>query len=291
MRSLSPHARGWPTLAAVRSPQRALVASWVVLALVASAAPARAQEESEAEGAAETNEADAAEGEATIEGNYEPDQRGETDETEEEEQGTAADSVTTAESMPASPVYQSSSGRTFGLDLTLSLGGAVTALEAAGGNVVSSAQADPVGGSLDLSAALRYRALSIGPRVALTLDPQFLLTNVAIGADWTLTNDAVAPYVRASVGLSVVDVLGGALPQQGAADILGVGVELGVGVRWSIDDGFFLGLELAGAWHHLWRAAVPTCTGSCTDGAFDLRRSGESDALQLRLSVTAGYRF
>lgn len=217
-------------------------------------------------------------------GRYEPDQRGEHE---------AEPVMATAGAAPDSEEARGfGGGRGVGVELALWAGGGVLGVDAAGGdNLVRSTQRSSIGGAFGLSASLRVGPLAVGPRVSFAIDPSILLVHTGLGADVFLLDGPLVPYVRASVGLSVAAPLGDLLAAQGDARILGVGVELGVGVRWRATDHLFVGVELVGGWHHLWRAAVPDCTSGCTDGELDLRRPGESDALSVRVALTLGWAF
>lgn len=299
--SLSPNARACRTLGAVQHRATIVLRYAIALVLLASVLPGRARaQESETDAppadAVENDEAAQAEENAVVGGTYEPDQRGEHEEPgEQEERGEEnvelqSSEVTGDVATASAPAYGGSDE--LGFELRLWLGGAATSLDPVGdGNLVSSAQDGGIGGAVGFGGAVRFGSLRIGPRVGFTIDPSFVLTNIALGADYLLTSDEIVPYLRASVGMSIVDLLGDAPAQQSTADIFGIGVEVGAGARWYAYRGLFLGLELTGGWHHLWRAAVPDCTGGCTAGAFDLRRSGESNGLSLRLSIDVGWTF
>jgi hypothetical protein len=219
---------------------------------------------------------------------YEPDQRGAT----EEDVTVATEQASYAPASAGDSEYATSGGSGMGVDLVLSLGGAISALDAAGqGNLVSASQEGSFGASLGFNAMFRIGRVAFGPRVSMILDPSFVLANLGIGAQVMLTEDAIAPYVSASIGGTIVTGLGDALPSQETAGIFGVGAELGGGVRWHATREVIVGAELGAGWHHLWRDAVPSCTTDCTGSELDLRTSGESDALTLRLSLYAGYSF
>lgn len=307
---LSTNAQRSPTLGGVdRGGAMAVMASRrararcaaIALALVAIAVPelARAQEESD-----ETTETEEAAETATEDGDYEPDQRGEHDEEEAtggegyepdqrgehdepQEELDAAVGVATA-------AYERGEAldRGLGFDVQLWLGAGFLGIDAAGGdNLVRATQRSSISAALGLAAGLRLGPVIVGPRVGLSIDPTMLLANVALGADVLLLDGDIAPYVRASLGLTLAAPLGDQLPAQSEASILGVGLEVGVGARWRFYRGLYLGLELAGGWHHLWREALPSCTGECADADLDLRMPGESDALTLRLSLSVGWAF
>src|SRR5690606_15923375 len=118
----------------------------------------------------------------------------------------------------------------FGFELQLWLGGTVSTLDIAGdGNLVRADQHGAFGGAFGFGAGFRVGPVLIGPRVGLTLDPAFALANLALGAEVALLPGDIAPYVRASVGATLVTALERPLPDQEEAGILGVGVEVGAG--------------------------------------------------------------
>ncbi|MCZ7682868.1 MAG: hypothetical protein M5U28_30335 [Sandaracinaceae bacterium] len=298
------------TDAARRTSMRAAALA-AALALLAGPALARAQDE---QGDPEESAEDGGRyepdqrGEHDEEGSggegYEPDQRGEHDEEEQSGGGESYEPDQRGEHEPepepvvatagAAPDVEEARGLGGGVGLEVSLwaGGGVLGAEAAGGdNLVRSTQQSSIGGAFGLSASVRVGPVAVGPRLSFSIDPSILLVHTGLGADVFLLDGPLVPYVRASIGLSIATPLGDLLPAQGDASILGVGVELGVGVRWRATDHLFVGVELAGGWHHLWRAAVPDCTSGCTDGELDLRRPGESDALSVRVALTLGWTF
>lgn len=233
-------------------------------------------------------------------GEYEPDQRGEHDEPadESEEAPVALDSaairqsVETTAGVGASGSYRSG----FGFELGLWLGGVVTDLDIIGdGNLVRATQRGSVGASFGFAAGMRFGPVLVGPRVGLTIDPSFLLADLGVGVEVLLMpeamTDGITSYVRAAVGGSLVTDLASPLPEQRDAGIAGTVAEVGIGARWTPWRGLVIGLELAGTWHHLWREPVEGCDIGCNDGSVDLLRAGESDALQLRLSLSAGWTF
>lgn len=229
---------------------------------------------------------------------YEPDQRGalETEppgEAQEEEaplEQTRTEPGSVNISAQADSGYATSSSR-FGFELALELGASLTALDSAGqSNLVRETQEGSVGAALGFRAAFRVGPAAIGPRVAMIIDPSFVLANLGIGVHVMLLPDAVAPFVSAALGATIVSALGDPLPAQQNAGIFGLGAELGGGVRWQSHVGLIMGAEVAAGWHHLWRDGA-ACASECSDGEFDVREPGESDALTLRLSLFAGYSF
>lgn len=224
---------------------------------------------------------------------YEPDQRGEHGEEGESEQTSAPPEPTV--DAGGSAELASSEGRSasgIGVDLALWLGASVTALDAVGdGNLVRSTQEGSFGATLGFTASMRFGQVAIGPRVMMILDPSFVLANLGIGAQVMLLPDDLTPFVSAAIGGTIVTGLGDPLPSQGDVGIFGIGAELGGGVRWQASSDLVVGAELAAGWHHLWRDAVPACEGECSESELDLRTSGESDGLTLRLSLFAGYAF
>ncbi len=217
---------------------------------------------------------------------YEPDQRG----AEGDEE---ADAGATMQAMPASAeLAGESSGSGIGVDLALWLGASVTALDAIGeGNLVRARQEGSFGAALGFSANLRIGQVAFGPRVSMILDPSFVLANLGIGAQYMILPEAFTPFVSASVGGTIVTALGDALPSQREVGIGGIGADVGGGVRWDVTRDLVVGAELSFGWHYLWRDAAPACTTECAEPEFDVRTTGESDALTLRLSLFAGYSF
>jgi hypothetical protein len=228
---------------------------------------------------------------------YEPDQRG----VVEPQQPPAVEpqSLERREQIAAEPGSAdaeiageyAASGSRFGLELAIDLGAALTALDSAGqSNLVRSTQEGSVGAAIGVRAGFRIGPASFGPHIAMILDPSFILANLGIGVHVMLLPEEIAPFVSFALGATIVSNLGDALPAQEGTGIFGIGAELGGGVRWQSRDGLILGGEAAAGWHHLWRDGV-ACEGECTDGDFDVRDPGESDALTLRLSLFAGYAF
>lgn len=234
---------------------------------------------------------DAANALAADGGTYEPDQRGEHDEREEVEAdaGRAGPSVELSGASVGGTYTRESD---LGFELSLWLGGALTALDVAGdGNLVRESQRGSFGSSFGFAAGMRFGPVIVGPRVGLTIDPSFLLADLGLGVDVLLMDGAIAPYVRAAGYGSLVTGLASPLPDQDHAGIAGAGAELGAGVRWRPWRGLVVALDAAGIWRHLFRDPLPACSANCADAPFDLTRPGESDALQLRLSLSVGWTF
>jgi hypothetical protein len=256
--------------------------------------------ESEA-GESETGELEAGEaGVLAVDGGtYEPYQRGVHDLEDLESEEPRVDTI--AGSAPLSIGTSSDERRVnynteLGFELALWLGGVVTDLDiAGGGNLVRATQRGSVGASFGFAAGLRIGPVIVGPRVGLTIDPSFLLADLGVGVEVLLmppgTSSEVSSYVRAAVGGSLVTGLAAPLPEQRDAGVAGTVAEVAIGARWNPWRGLVIGLELAGLWHHLWREPVEACDVGCNDGTLDLLRAGESDALQLRLSLSAGWSF
>lgn len=236
---------------------------------------------------------------------YEPDQRGEHDGPEprpepdeaapppmapDSEDEARGDITTVSESMPGVARTAADGSSFFGFDVQLWLGGGLTSVEAfENQNLVRPDQQGGFGANLGLSAGLRMGPITVGPRATLTVDPSFLLITVGADVRVILTSDAVAPTLRASLSGVFLTGLSDALPSQSGAG--GVHAELGAGVRWHFGGGFTFGAEVSGGYLHLDRQEEAGCTAPCTEGEFDLRRSGSSDGLTLRLNLSAGYRF
>lgn len=218
-------------------------------------------------------------------GTYEPDQRGGHDQPEREVERQETTMLVDAGSVRGDSLDD------FGFELALSLGGSLTSLDVTGdGNLVRASQRGSFGSSFGLAAGVRFGPVVLGPRAALTIDPSFLLADFGLGVDVILMGGELAPYVRAAAFGSIVAGLSTPLPQQEHAGIAGFGAELGAGVRWRPWRGLIVGLDVAGAWRHLYRDSI-ACTSSCTEESFDLGRAGESDALQLRISLSVGWAF
>ncbi len=190
----SPEAR---ILAAVV--RRVLLACSMLLALSLSASSVRAQE---GEAPAETQDAETPDGTAEPAGTseteqpatgtppaeaqaaggttYEPDQRGNHEEHEPANSGAASAAQTGGDAEVESMQVQPTSGYgrseraepgSTGFDLSIWLGGGLTSIDVAGdGNLISSTQTAGGGGAFGLSAAMRFGALRIGPRVGLTVE-------------------------------------------------------------------------------------------------------------------------
>lgn len=228
-------------------------------------------------------------------GTYEPDQRGGHEEPDDESEAAPVvlvDAGRTQATSGEGAAYRSG----FGFELGLWLGGVVTDLDIeGGGNLVRATQRGSVGASFGFAAGMRFGPVLVGPRVGLTIDPSFLLADLGVGVEVLLMpeamTDGITSYVRAAVGGSLVTDLASPLPEQRDAGIAGTVAEVGIGARWTPWRGLVIGLELAGIWHHLWREPVEGCDIGCNDGSVDLLRAGESDALQLRLSLSAGWTF
>ena len=301
--------RAAATLSAVH--RRDATTSWARSSLLALALAllvpglALAQDASEEQpevedGEVEGGEAEGGEPDALAQdgGEYEPDQRGEHEVESESEAPVVVDAAATRQSVEttagvgAGQSYRSD----FGFELALWLGGVVTDLDiVGGGNLVRATQRGSVGASFGFAAGMRFGPVIVGPRVGLTLDPSFLLADLGVGVEVLLMpeamTDGITSYVRAAVGGSLVTDLSAPLPEQRDAGIAGTVAEVGIGARWTPWRGLVIGLELAGIWHHLWREPVEGCDIGCNDGSVDLLRAGESDALQLRLSLSAGWTF
>ena len=297
--------RAAATLSAVN--RRDATTSWARSSLLALALAllvpglALAQDASEEQPEVEGGEAEGGDPDALAQdgGGYEPDQRGEhEEESESEAPSVVVDAAATRQALEttagvgASESYRSD----FGFELALWLGGVVTDLDiVGGGNLVRATQRGSVGASFGFAAGMRFGPVIVGPRVGLTVDPSFLLADLGVGVEVLLMpeamTDGITSYVRAAVGGSLVTDLSAPLPEQRDAGIAGTVAEVGIGARWTPWRGLVIGLELAGIWHHLWREPVEGCDIGCNDGSVDLLRAGESDALQLRLSLSAGWTF
>ncbi len=290
MQALSPLARRCSRLAVVNG------RTSVVLALLCAALPlgAAAQEAEDAQGAETTHESgESGEAEETANAgeDYEPDQRGTLDQPQSEPESDAggeAESVEEISRTSGMAAYEAG----LHLDISLSLGAALTTLDVMGdGNLVRSDQQGAIGGAIGLMAGVHIGPVLLGGRANFTLDPSFVLVNAGLEAQVMLMRGELVPFVRGSVGVSAVTALDGALASQRRADIWGVGTELGVGLRWYLLPRLFVGADLSGGWHHLFREGLPACTSECTEGTYDVRQSGESDALSLRISLMLGWTF
>jgi hypothetical protein len=289
-----------PPRACVRRPQ----GSWALVALVALVASGLV---ASGQAHAQELESDVPREEETTtpeEPGYEPDQRGNTGDPEDPETqsqgGTGYEPDQRGEHEPppspdrmgatgASIALESYSGsrRSPRLEVELGLGLSLTRLQVGGENLVPAVSTGGAGAAIDLALGWRFDAARIGPRLALTVDPSFVLTHVALELDVELLDGPIAPFLRAAIGGSLV----APLFDHGGGTIGGLGVDLAVGARWRLGRGFYLGAELGGAWHVLFRSAAPECVDRCTDGAFDARRAGQSHALQLRTTIFAGFAF
>jgi len=137
---------------------------------------------------------------------------------------------------------------------------------------------------------LRIGPISLGPRVTFTADPSFVLGAIGLDVGAELTDERLVPTLRVSLSYAFALSLSDPLPSQ--SSVGGLWTELGAGFRYYPGGPFHFGAELSGGWLALFRAADPACVDSCTDmGTFDLRRSGQSHGLTLRLHIYGGFGF
>lgn len=220
---------------------------------------------------------------------YEPDQRG-GHEGDEEEASEPVSEMLAADSSAGGRGYADRDGG-LGFYTHFLLGGGLTGLDAIeGDNLVLPAQQGSFDVSFGLALGLRIGPISIGPRLTFTADPSFFLGALGLDVGADLTDDRLAPTLRVSLSYAFALSLSDPLPSQ--RSVGGLWAEVGAGFRYTVEGPLYFGAELSGGWLALFRAADPACVDMCTDmGTFDLRRSGESHGLTLRLHLYGGFGF